>query len=273
MFSCEFSSRLVAYLLGYQVDDLVMVPQTLEITKLKLARVRDNAMLKLLLQVVDVVCTHPCLKNILVQEVWMATFQKVFFFPSYQNGYLNPAQFVQTWGSWWAAAQAQTNLVPQAVQRCIRCCQSKFLFRFSNLPLPASACRKVANRNPRCRRNLKICVLKVSSSFPFSPLQISTVERVRSTLNPNFPESLKSNSCIWCLSGWFLFLMNLLPFLNYFTHVRSRLIEGVRVIKKFPQLFTRIFFLKSHTTSWTSERRAEEAGKKKGANQSRQKES
>lgn len=80
LFSCEFSSRLVAYLLGYQVDDLVMVPQTLEITKLKLARVRDNAMLKLLLQVVDVVCTHPCLKNILVQEVWMATFQKVFFF-------------------------------------------------------------------------------------------------------------------------------------------------------------------------------------------------
>jgi len=59
----------------------------------------------------------------------------------------------------------------QVVQRIIRCRQSKFLFRFSNLPLPASACRKVANRNPRRWRNLKKCVLKVSSSFLFFPFR------------------------------------------------------------------------------------------------------
>ena len=119
----------------------------------------------------------------------------------------------------------------QVVQRSIRCCQSKFLFRFSNLPLPASACRKVANWNPRRRRNLKNCVMKVSSSFRFFPLQIRTEERVRSAFcdlcNPNFPESLKSNGCIWCLNGGFLFLMNLLPFLNYFTHSGPDLLEGV----------------------------------------------
>ena len=63
------------------------------------------------------------------------------------------------------------------------------------------------------------------------PLQISTEETVRSELydlgNPNFPENLKSNGCIWCLNGGFLFLMNLLPFLNYFTHSGPDLLEGV----------------------------------------------
>jgi hypothetical protein len=40
-----------------------------------------------------------------------------------------------------AAAQAQTSLVPlppgRPTQNQVLCCQSKFLFRFSNLPLPA----------------------------------------------------------------------------------------------------------------------------------------
>nr|TKW06839.1 hypothetical protein SEVIR_7G267133v2 [Setaria viridis] len=33
---------------------------------------------------------------------------------------------------------------------------TQFLLRFSNLPPPTSACRKVASRNPRRRRNLKL---------------------------------------------------------------------------------------------------------------------
>ena len=62
LFSCEFNSSLVALLLlGYQVYDLVIVPQTLEITKLiscQSQSLRDNAILKqVLLQVADVVCT------------------------------------------------------------------------------------------------------------------------------------------------------------------------------------------------------------------------
>lgn len=99
------------------------------------------------------------------------------WFISCQNGYLNPAS-VQTSNIYrWAAAQAQTSLVhqgTQVVQRSIRCCQSKFLFRSSNL-----RCLPKGNRNPRRRRNLKLNLeCKQFFFLPRAPDQ----KRVRSAL-------------------------------------------------------------------------------------------
>ena len=162
----------------------------------------------------------------------------------------------------------------QVVQRSIRCRQSKFLFRFSNLPLPASACRQVANRNPRRWRNLKKCVLKVNSSFLFFPFRSAQRRRydlsfmILATLTSLKIWNQTAASDVWmgdffswwiCCPSWTI-LLTQVPIYS-------------RVYKNFSPTFYQKIFLKSYTTSWTSERRAKEAGEKKGANQSSQKES